>query len=105
MEVRRQAIEATLQNLIPIAVVVTGGCEPCAEKTVTRALEQGTAWHDIDLTLRILAHLRTLDCLAEGIGPETVARMEKPIAAGQRTLRLAIDLAGGRIVTEVGHDN
>ena len=28
--------KGNLQNLIPIAVVVVGGCEPCAEKMVAR---------------------------------------------------------------------
>ena len=29
--------EARLQDLIPIAMVIVGGCEPCAESMVNRA--------------------------------------------------------------------
>jgi carboxymuconolactone decarboxylase family protein len=75
-----------LQNLIPIAVVVVGGCEPCAEKMVTQALAQGSSWQDIDQTLRILADMQRRECVIKALGPETVARMEKPLAAGRRTL-------------------
>jgi hypothetical protein len=80
------AAEARLQNLIPIAVVIAGGCEPCAEKMVTRALAQGSPVHDIDVTLQIVAHMRGLGCYADALGPEAIARMEKPLAAGRRTL-------------------
>ncbi len=78
--------KGTLQNLIPIAVVIVGGCEPCAEKTVTQALTQGSSWEDIDETLRILADMQKRQCVIQALGTETVARMEKPLAAGRRTL-------------------
>ncbi|MGI9103316.1 MAG: carboxymuconolactone decarboxylase family protein [Terriglobales bacterium] len=75
-----------LQNLIPIAVVIVGGCEPCAEKMVTQALAQGSSWQDVDETLRILADMQQRQCVLQALGAETVARMEKPLAAGRRTL-------------------
>ncbi len=75
-----------LQNLIPIAVVIVGGCEPCAEKMVTQALAQGSSWQDIDETLRILSDMQKRQCVIQALGPDTVARMEKPLAAGRRTL-------------------
>jgi hypothetical protein len=75
-----------LQNLIPIAVVVVGGCEPCAEKMVTAALAQGSSWQDVDMTLRILADMQKRSCVAQSLGADTIARMEKPLAAGRRTL-------------------
>ncbi len=78
-----------LQNLIPIAVVVVGGCEPCAEKMVTQALAQGSSWQDVDETLRILADMQKRQCVIQELGPDTVARMEKPLAAGRRTLDAA----------------
>ncbi len=78
--------KGNLQNLIPIAVVVVGGCEPCAEKMVTQALTQGSSWRDVDETLRILANMRKRQCVIQALGPETVARMEKPLAAGRRIL-------------------
>ena len=71
-----------LHNLIPIAVVVLGGCEPCAEKMVTQALAQGSSWQDVDETLRILADMQK----RQRVSPETIARMEEPLAAGGRTL-------------------
>ncbi len=78
--------KGTLQTLIPIAVVVVGGCEPCAEKMVAQALAQGSSWEDVDETLRILADMRKRQCVIQALGPETIARMEKPLAAGRRTL-------------------
>jgi hypothetical protein len=78
--------KGNLQNLIPIAVVVVGGCEPCSEKMVTQALEQGSSWEDVEETLRILDDMRKRECVIAALGPETIARMEKPLAAGRRTL-------------------
>jgi alkylhydroperoxidase/carboxymuconolactone decarboxylase family protein YurZ len=57
--------EGRLQNVIPIVMVIVGGCEPCAEKMVTRALEQGSSWEDIDKTLRIVADMQKRDCFAK----------------------------------------
>jgi hypothetical protein len=82
--------EGNLQNLVPIAVVITGGCEVCAEKMVKQALAQGSSWQDIDQTLRILADMQKRECVAKALGPEVVARMEKPLAAGRRTLQHAL---------------
>ncbi len=78
--------KGNLQNLIPIAVVVVGGCEPCAEKMVTQALAQGSSWQDVDETLRIVDDMQKRQCVIQALGPETVARMEKPLAAARRTL-------------------
>ncbi len=75
-----------LQNLIPIVVVIVGGCEPCAEKMVKQALAQGSSWEDVDETLRILAVMQKRECVIKALGPDTVARMEKPLATGRRTL-------------------
>ncbi len=36
----QHASEVRLQDLIPIAMVIVGGCEPCAESMVNRALKQ-----------------------------------------------------------------
>jgi len=82
--------ESRLQDLIPIAMVIVGGCEPCAESMVNRALRQGSSWQDVDKTLRIVAGTQALDCFAKAVGPEVIARMEKPLAAGIRTLENAI---------------
>jgi alkylhydroperoxidase/carboxymuconolactone decarboxylase family protein YurZ len=79
--------QARLQDLIPIVMVIVGGCEPCAEKMVNRALSEGSSWEDVDKTLRIVANMQKLDCFAKAVGPEVVARMEKPLAAGRRTLQ------------------
>ncbi len=78
--------KGNLQNLIPIAVVVVGGCEPCAEKMVTQALAQGTPWQEVDETLRILDDMQKRQCVLQALGRDTIARMEKPLAAGRRTL-------------------
>ena len=81
-----------LQNLIPIAMVIVGGCEGCAEKMVERALREGSTFRDIDKTLRIVAGTQGLGCFAGAVGPEVVARMVKPLEAGQRTLEKAMSL-------------
>ena len=85
--------ETRLQDLIPIAMVIVGGCESCAEKMVSRALADGNSWQDIDRTLRIVAGIQKMDCFAKAVGPEVLARMEKPLAAGRRALDGAIDRA------------
>ncbi len=76
----------SLQNLIPIAVVVVGGCEPCTAKIVTQALVQGSPLQDVDETLRILADMQKRECVAKALGPETIARMGKALAVGRSTL-------------------
>ncbi len=53
---------------------------------VTQALAQGSSWQDIDETLRIVADMQKRQCVVQALGPETIARMEKPLAAGRRTL-------------------
>lgn len=82
-------VEARLQQLIPIVMVIVGGCETCAEKMVVRALDEGCDWSDIDRTLRITAGMQKLDCFARAVGPEVTSRMDKPLAAGRRTLETA----------------
>lgn len=79
--------KGNLENLIPIAVVIVGGCEPCAEKMVKQALSQGSSWQDVDQTLRILTDMQKRECVAKALGPDVVARMEKPLAAGRKTLQ------------------
>ncbi len=76
-----------LSDLVPIAVVIAAGCEPCAEKMVRRALDQRASPAHIASVLRIIASMQKLDCLAQALGPEAVRRMEKPLAAAERTLR------------------
>jgi Carboxymuconolactone decarboxylase family len=89
----QHASETRLQDLIPIAMVIVGGCEPCAESMVNRALRQGSSWQDIDKTLRIVAGTQALDCFAKAVGPDVIARMEKPLVAGRRTLLEAVSTA------------
>ena len=94
VETQESKPETKLQDLIPIVMVIVGGCEPCAEKTVKRALEQGSSWRDIDKTLRIVANMQKADCFAKAVGTDVVARMEKPLTAGWRSLREAMPSAG-----------
>ena len=86
----RHISEARLQDLIPIAMVIVGGCEPCAENMVNRALQQGSSWQNIDKTLRIVEKTKSLDCFAKAVGTDVIVRMEEPLAAGKRTLQSAI---------------
>jgi hypothetical protein len=57
---------------------------------VKQALAEGSPWQDIDETLRILAHMQKRECVKQALGPEVIARMEKPLAAGRKTLQEAI---------------
>ena len=82
--------EVRLQDLLPIAMVIVGGCEICAEKMVERALHEGSSFQDIDKTLRIIAGMQKLGCFANAVGPEVVSRMDKPLVAGRRTLEKAM---------------
>ena len=86
----QRASEARLQDLIPIAMVIVGGCEPCAESMVNRALRQGCSWQEVDKALRIIPGTQALDCFAKAVGPEVIARMEKPLIAGRRALENAL---------------
>jgi hypothetical protein len=54
---------------------------------VTRALKQGSSAREVEMALRIVAKMREVDCIAEALGPETIARMAKPLAAGRRRLQ------------------
>ena len=82
--------EVRLQDLLPIAMVIVGGCESCAEKMVERAIYEGSSFQDIDKTLRIIAGMQKLGCFANAVGPEVVCRMDKPLEAGRRTLEKAM---------------
>jgi hypothetical protein len=86
----RESAEIRLQDLIPIAMVIVGGCESCAERMVERALHEGSSFQDVDKTLRIIAGMQKLGCFANAVGPEVVSRMDKPLEAGRRTLEKAI---------------
>lgn len=94
-EDRRPARTALrLEDLIPIAVAVAAGCESCAERTVRRAVDEGSSKGAIARTLAIVAHVRSLNCFAEAVGAQVVARMEAPLRAGERALAGAPAAAG-----------
>jgi hypothetical protein len=78
--------DPALEHLVPIAVVIAAGCESCARSMVARALEEGSSARHIRKTLAVVAQMTQLDCLSQAVGPEVVARMEKPLAAGRQTL-------------------
>jgi hypothetical protein len=83
----RASATPRLEDLIPIAVVIAAGCERCAERMVGAALAHGVPGPDIERTLGIVAHLHSRDCFAQAVGPEVVARMARPLAAGRKCLR------------------
>ena len=93
-EVPAAVPDRNLEDVILIATVVAAGCEPCAEKAVAQALEHGSSRRHIQRALDIIAKIQKLDCFAKAIGPDVVARMERPLAAGRRTLRKAMLSAG-----------
>lgn len=75
-----------LEDLIPLAVVVACGCEPCAESLVRRALQAGSSRRDVQKVLAIIQYMMTVDCLILRVGQEAVTRMAKPLAAAVKTL-------------------
>jgi hypothetical protein len=75
-----------LEDLIPIAVVIAAGCEPCSQRMVERALAQGSSRKHIQKVVGIVASMQKLECLADAVGPDVLARMEKPLAMARRTL-------------------
>lgn len=85
-----ETTDVRLQDLLPIAMVIVGGCETCAEKMVERAIHEGSSFQDIDKTLRIVAGMQKLGCFANAVGPEVVSRMDEPLEAGRRTLEKAM---------------
>ncbi len=78
--------ESRMEDLVPIAVVIAAGCEPCAERMVHRALANGTPQRDVRKLLGIVSALGRQDCFARAVGTEAVARMERPLERGRKTL-------------------
>ncbi len=85
--------QSNLENLIPLAVTIACGCEPCAESAVVRALDQGCSKSDIERALRIIRHVSRMACLLQNAGAEVVARMQRPLAAASEKLREAVESA------------
>jgi len=78
-----------IENLIPIAVLTSLGCEKCAAEAVAWALQQGSSTEDLDRALRAVAQMQTLDCFKQQFGPDVAARLEKPLAAARKVLQEA----------------
>jgi hypothetical protein len=85
-----------LEDLIPIAVVIAAGCEPCAERMVRRAVEGGSAERHVLRTIAIVADLRERECFRTKIAPEVVERMKGPLARARKTLD---ELSGAGVAT------
>lgn len=83
-----------LEDLIPIAVVITAGCEECAERNVRRAIEAGSVPRHVLRTIAIVADLRERECFRAKIAPEVVERMKGPLEKARRTLD-ELTAAGG----------
>jgi hypothetical protein len=79
-------VVGSVENLIPIGVVIALGCETCAEKVVAWALDQGSSFEDVERALQTVAAMQKLDCFKETFG---AAPIEKPLAAARRTLEQA----------------
>jgi hypothetical protein len=58
-----------------------------ADASVAQALERGSSPQHIDETLRIIAHVRALDCLVQAVGADVVSRMGKPLFCAGKTLQ------------------
>jgi hypothetical protein len=87
-----------LEDLIPIAVVIAAGCEPCARRMVERAIAAGSSPRDIRRTVAIVSQLSRQDCIQRAVGSEVVRRMGKPLAMATATLEgatSAVRIEGG----------
>jgi hypothetical protein len=73
-----------LQGLIPIAVVITAGCEPCAERMVNRALQEGSSRRQILKAIAIVEGVHGSECFRTAVGQEVCDRMVKPLARARR---------------------
>ena len=73
-----------MQGLIPIAVVIAGGCEPCAERMVRRALEGGSSRQQVLKAIAIVEQVHRSECFQSSVGPEVCERMVKPLARARR---------------------
>jgi len=78
-----------IENLVPIAVLSVLGCEKCSAEAVKWALAQGSSFDDVERTLQSLAAMQKLDCFKAQFGPESAARIEKPLAAAREALAQA----------------
>lgn len=85
----------SIENLVPIGVAAALGCEPCTEEAVRRALAQGSSVEEVERALRVLGAVRKMDCFNRSF-PEAVARMEKPLAAGEKVIEQARASAAAR---------
>ncbi len=82
-----------IENLIPIGILSVLGCEGCTAHAVAWALEQGSSTEDIERALKTIANMQNLDCFKVQFGPETAARLEKPLAAARKVLQEAAQRA------------
>ncbi len=76
-----------LPLLVPIAVAVAAGCEPCAVSVVRRALALGAPRRLVGDTLRIVAAVRARACFVREVGPDVAGRMDAPLRAATQALR------------------
>ncbi|MDH3433890.1 MAG: carboxymuconolactone decarboxylase family protein [Gammaproteobacteria bacterium] len=83
-----------LEDLIPIAVVIAAGCEPCAQRAVAKALNDGSSARHIRKVLAIVAHMQQLQGLVHQVGPQVIARMNRPLEMAKRTLADTASAAG-----------
>jgi hypothetical protein len=74
-----------LQDLIPIAVVIAAGCEPCAEKMVCRALKEGSSQRQVLKAIAIVESVLSLECFQAAISQDVRERMVKPLARARLT--------------------
>ncbi len=88
---RAAAPDSRLEDLVPLAVVIAAGCEPCAKRMVRRAIDRGCSLYDLRKTLGIVADMQRQDCLAKAVGADVIDRMERPLSSGKTTLQAELD--------------
>jgi len=88
-----------IENLIPIAVLTSLGCEKCAAEATAWALQQGSSTGDVSRALRAVAQMQTLDCFKQQFGPGAAARPEKPLAAARKVLPESADRQGIKVTS------
>ncbi len=81
-----------LPLLVPIAVVIAAGCEPCAESMVRRALALGAPVPLVRQTLAVVAAVRAQACFVGAVGPDVARRLDGSLRAALHALPAARSL-------------
>ncbi len=78
--------EVKLEDLVPIAIVITAGCEKCTQKFINNAIANGCSKEQVKEIVSIVDSIHQLDCFQKAVGQEIVNRMKKPLEVAKEIL-------------------